>query len=268
MPPRRRARRTRRKNRKAQNPMSSAISMLSDKGQYAHIKETLISTAHAGILPNVDIESSFNLAQYPRAFAMSSLFKFYRAKRVVYTYTPFYNTFQEGAGAGVGGPAKPQMYCAMNRSGDLQPFTLAQVLELGVKPIPFSKNLQIAYKPNWLIGGLANGESLNNPNAQVITNGAKVSYDWLPTASIILDPGSQRPPSLGIQTNINTGIYLSQTSVQVSPTYQGHRIYISQPNAPVNTAIALETITVEWEFKGANPGLPLTQEPKPPAVEV
>jgi hypothetical protein len=254
-------RRTQRKRRvrKAQNPISSSIVMINDRAQYAHIKETLVQSAHASFLPNIDIEASFNLAQYPRACAMASLFKFYRAKRVTYTYTPYFNTFQEAQGAQTQAVGKPQLYCAMNRSGDLQPFTFDQVLELGVQPIPFTKNITISYKPNWLIGGIANAAGLGSQTAVVFSSGAKVSYDWLPTVSVITDPGAPRPPGNTNQSNINTGTYLSQTQVSTYPTYQGHRLYVAQPAAPNDNYVGMEVITVEWEFKGANPGIPITQ---------
>lgn len=237
----------------------SMVAMNTDRSQTAHIKETFASNIHSQLKPNVDIEANFSLNQFPRAWAMSSLFKFYRAKRVTYTYQPFYNTFQEGIGAGSNVVGKPQVYIAMNRSGDITGLTYAQVLELGSKPIPFVKNLVLSYKPNWLIGGLTNANALNNPAASVFSMGAKVSYDWLPTVPVLTAPGYAGPVAqnqIEISQQVNIGG--PSTVVNVHATYQGHRLYISQPNAPVDNIIALETITVEWEFKGANPGVPAT----------
>lgn len=228
-------------------------------GQMASIVETKQET---DMLSGLIKFGTFTLSEFPRAAELAPYFKFYRAAKVVYTYEPLYNTFQDTAGA----ISKPYIYIAMNRTQEAnQPGVgLAQLQAQGARPRALTKNIVVSYKPNWCSPGVSIVYTDNALMGKVVYSepqGLKVENAWLstPDASTygvnraervtLLTTGpviSPFPPGGGA---VNAAYPVVQANcVQ----YNGHVAYVDQSigNASGNP-IARVTISVHWEFKGA-----------------
>lgn len=198
---------------------------------YARITEVALFTAPQG---NQDYNYAFALQQFVRAKALSANFKYYRAKRVVWTYLPEYNTFQTGAGQ----VSIPQMSMIMNRTGDNTVWTPAEYDAQGSVPKTFTKKRVIAYKPS-LVQSIqySINPTLGNNNGTNV--GARVLYDeWIATSDYRQDmlPAGSNPTVI---PNINEVVL-----------YYGHSIYwTTTSTAPDEPKIAQVFCEVEWEFK-------------------
>lgn len=201
--------------------------------QYARCVEVVPFTQPTA---NTDVNYQFNISQFDRAKAIAQNFKFYRAKRVVWTMLPEYNTFQSGAGS----VSLPTMSFIMNRTGDNTAWTVAEYDAQGAVPTTFSKKRVIAYKPNLVqpfnvainvtVGGLPTTAAMGNTPV----------YDkWIGTGGYLVDnpnPASGGPIPLNVRGDVTP--------------YYGHAIYwYATSTAPSEPKLATIFCEVEWEFK-------------------
>lgn len=198
---------------------------------YARITEVANFSAP---LSNTDVNYAFSLQQFVRAMAVSKNFKYFRAKRVVWTYIPDYNTFQSGTAT----VSMPQMSMIMNRTGDNTLWTPAEYDAQGAVPKTFISKRVIAYKPNlvqsiqYTINPTLGTNSGHNLGARPLYN------EWIATGDFTV---SQLPAG-----SLPTLIPTINETVQ----YYGHSIYWEV----TNTATELPPLgrvfcEVEWEFK-------------------
>ena len=225
---------------------------LNPSNQYATIVETI---EFDSVKSDVPYQGTFNLAQFYRATTVAKNFQFYRAKKVKWEYMPLYNTFQQPSTLfpAVG---KPQMYFIMNRDQDPYWSTRAPADALfaiqacGADPVPFTKNREIIYKPNWCSPGLTAFTSqpgVPNPNVtSIVSLGLKKQFGWLPTPNT---DGYLRPNTKNAVANpIGAQGYNMADIMNAGVIYNGHNWYIEQSNEP-DIPVAKLICTVEWEFK-------------------
>lgn len=240
---RRRARRAARRGGRRANQTTGALSKVK---HYARITEAVNFTPMA---PNTDYNYSFALNSFVRALAVSKNFKFYRAKRVVWTYLPDYNTFQSGVPA----PSLPQVSMLMNRTGDNTLWTPAEYDAQGAVPKQFSKKIVIAYNPNivqsiqyinQIVSGVPTQTFVGNVGARPVYN------EWIATGNFnrTLTAPSQPGPGVAVVDLVEANNYM---------LYQGHSMYWEQTStAPSEAPLGVVFCEVEWEFKD-----PLFQSP-------
>lgn len=234
----RRARRIRRANQ-----TSGALSNIK---HYARITEAVNFTP---MNANVDYNYSFSLSLFERALAVSKNFKFYRAKRVVWTYLPDYNTFQASAG----NLSLPQVSMIMNRTGDATSWTPAEYDAQGAVPKQFSKKMVIAYSPN-IVQSI---QYISVAGATPFTGnvGARPVYrEWIATGTYNTQVVTPGPPQVNLLTNANTQML-----------YQGHSMYWHVTStAPDEPPLGTVFCEVEWEFKDPLFVSPVSSAPADP----
>lgn len=241
----RRQRKTRKPRRKTQRGGKiTATAMQRPRDQFARIVETIPSTDT--ITPNVQYAEVFNLSEYPRARTLAVGFKWYRAKKVIYTYEPLFNTFQEGAGGT--GINKPYMYLIMNRTQDSQVNTLQQLQQTGAMPQSFTSKKVFTYKPNWCTSGL----SALQTGGGTLQLGLKEDYGWLPCPNALPVTGTAAPNQMTPLAPVNEFAGNMNVVTTGGTVYNGHIFYIDQSSTGDQLPVAKATVTVEWEFKGAH----------------
>lgn len=107
------------------------------------------------------------LNEFERCTSVSVNFRFFRIAKVTYEYQAEANTFQADVGTA---STIPYMYHAMCRDGSYNGTasttagTLGDLLDMGAKPIPFTKMKKISYVPNVCLntGMLASNGSLSS----------------------------------------------------------------------------------------------------------
>jgi len=92
---------------------------------------------------NTPYNAQFSLSQFNRALVVASQYQWYRATKVEWSYEPFYDTFQDG----ITPATVPQLFWQMNRSGENNVGSRADLERMGAIPKKFTKNIVIAYKP-------------------------------------------------------------------------------------------------------------------------
>jgi len=223
--------------------------------QYARVVEVVPFTQPTA---NTDVNYQFNISQFSRAAAVAKNFKFYRAKRVVWTMLPEFNVFQAGSAA----QSMTQISMIMNRTGDSTQWTEVEYDAQGAVPRTFAKKRVVAYKPNLTQPFNVTLSALSPDNPPLATTGTLGNtpvYDkWVGTGSY----------------NINNTLGgASELVIRGDKTpYYGHSIYWNVGQVAQGAEIPLATIfcEVEWEFKDplfeatqsllANVAQPLTQD--------
>lgn len=259
--------------------------VIAEKGQTCKVVETFESV---DLLANTPQQAIFTLAQFARASNIAPNFKWYRAVKVIYTYDPLFNTFQDGAGNA--NASKPYLYTVMNRTqmggGTTATMTKLQQFQVaGARPVPLVKQFKISYRPNWCSPGLLQLRTTVPPGGganiqDYSTNGLQAQYGWLATPTV------SGTPIRADATGTNTGDY--PISVSLPPptianvdnsfvytnmvVYNGHEVFADQKYTggdPSDQPIARVTVTVLWEFKEAQNPLLMTQpsEPVKPSTE-
>lgn len=185
---------------------------------------------------NTDYNYQFSLSLFARAVEVSKNFKFYRAKRVAWTYLPDYNTYQVGAAT----VSLPQCSLIMNRTGDSTVWTPAEYDAQGAVPKQFNKKMVVAYKPN-IVQSIQYINNSTAPTPYVGNIGSRPVYgEWINTGSYnrqVNTPGV--PPALGLIAEANNLML-----------YQGHSMYWYVTNtAPGEPNLGTVICEVEWEFK-------------------
>jgi len=223
--------------------------------QYARVVEVVPFTSPTA---NTDVNYQFSIAQFSRASAIAKNFKFYRAKRVVWTMLPEFNVFQ----AGTATQSMTQISMIMNRTGDNTQWLEVEYDAQGAVPRTFAKKRVIAYKPNLVQPFNVTLSALSPDSPPTPTTGTLGNtpvYDkWVGTNSYALNN-----PLGGSSEIIIRG--------DVTP-YYGHSIYWNVGQVAPGSVIPLATIfcEVEWEFKdplfesGQEKGLANVAVPIPP----
>jgi len=224
---RRRPLRRQRPRREAKNQSSG---MLTNVKHYARITEVVNFTQPT---PNTDVNYQFNISQFVRALSLSKLYKYYRAKRVSWTYVPQYETFQIGGAGSI-----PQVSMIMNRTGDNTAWTAVDYDAQGAVPFSFTKKKVIAYKPNLVQAIQYKAITIAPPIGTEAsqTLGARPIYDkWVATGKNYVDV-----PNQGLENAINGD----------DVSYYGHALlfYVSSV-APGSLPLGQVYCEVEWEFK-------------------
>ena len=228
--PRRRPARKGRKGRKSGFP---SIAGIKPSQQNATIIETI---EFADLSANEVQYCGFNLSEFPRAAAVATNFEMYKAEKVVWTYEPLYNTYQDN----VGGISKPYVYVSMNRRQRIMNFpTLSNVQAMGARGVPLTSKRVVSYRPNWISPGLT---TFTPGGTNTFTQGTRPQYSWLmssPGTGQVLPSDPATPFSPYVAPN--------------SALYNGHIVYADQAvaEAPGHLRVARVTCTVHWRFKGA-----------------
>lgn len=247
--PRRLARRARKPRRKIarRRRVPRSMPVMAGKNQGAQCIETLdIGT----VLANAGQLYTFTLAMFPRAYAMATLFSFYKAVKVTWTYEPLFNTFQEAAGA-VG---KPYIVLAMNRQQETLTTGYRNLISAGGRPTPLSAVKKITYRPNWCSPGLSyyTGNFSTGDISALQSTGLQKEYDWIATPATTpigaFNPGDTDFQQQAINDTTATNQSFPMNFVNV--TYNGHASHIFQDGA-LNNPICRVTCQVHWVFKGA-----------------
>ena len=252
---------------------------IAEKGQTCRVVETFEGI---DLLANRPQQSIFTLAQFARASNIAPNFKWYRAAKVIYTYDPLFNTFQDGLGNA--NASKPYLYVVMNRTqfggGTLALMNnLQQYQTTGARPIPLVKQFKIAYKPNWCSPGLLQLRTTVPPGGganiqDYSSNGLQAQYGWLacppylgtviPADKTSTDTGdypiSVSLPAPTVATVDNSYVYANMT------VYNGHEVYCDQKYTggdPEDQPVARVTVTVLWEFKEAQNPLKMSVPTQP-----
>lgn len=202
----------------------------------------MVETWDRGIVAsNAAYMNTIEITRFPRAMAMAKLFKFYRAKRVIYEYRPDQNTFQGGAGQ----VAIPYAYYIMNRSGaNSSGQAINQYLASGARPIKFTQKILVSYKPNTVhIADVV----MTQLQGQNISIGRTPIYDaWYATDGLANPPAyTGSITAIGVPGPTQPAISLSVVQ------YFGHDIIFEQTQG-AEADIGSLTVTVEWEFKVPN----------------
>lgn len=242
---RRHRKRPARRHRKLRVPRT--MPAMAGKNQMGTVIETLDKGT---ILANAGQLYTFTLGQFPRAYAMSTLFSFYKATKVIWTYEPLFNTFQEGAGA-VG---KPYIVLEMNRQQEVVNTGYRNLISAGGRPTPLASVKKITYKPNWCSPGLPmyQGNFSTGDISQLASTGLQKQFGWLatpPTTPLgAFNPGTTDNPAAPINDTTSGTIPVNINYNNV--TYNGHASHIFQDGA-LNNPICRVTCQVQWVFKGA-----------------
>lgn len=246
--PRRLARRARKPRRKiARRRIPRAMPAMAGKGQGAQCIETLdLNTINA----NLGQAYTFTLGLFPRAYAMSTLFSFYKAVKVTWTYEPLFNTFQETAGAA----GKPYIVMVMNRQQEQLSLGYRNLLSAGGRPVPLSSVKKMTYTPNWCSPGISHytGNFSTGDISSLQSTGLQKQYGWIATPGTT-PIGAFNPGSGDNFTNVINDTTSSQQTFPmnyVNVTYNGHVSHVFQDGA-LNSPICRVTCQVHWVFKGA-----------------
>lgn len=264
MPPRRRQPKKKRA-RKGRQTKARIMPSIAEKGQTCKVIETIEVD---DLLANSSRHHVFTIADFARASNIAPNFKFYKAAKVIWTYDPLFNTFQDGNGNA--NASKPYMYTQMARtqlSQTLQTMSLQQFQCTGARPVPLVSQRKISYTPNWCSPGLLQIRTTVPPGggANIVdysTNGLQAQYGWLattPTLSSVIPADktgtntgdypatiSHAPPTLASVDN--SFVYTNMT------VYNGHHVYIDQKYTggdPSTQPVGRVTVTVLWLFKDA-----------------
>jgi len=250
--PRRVARRARRPARRARRIPRSIVARAP---QMARIKETI---QFVDLLPNNSYYNGFSLSQFERANALALYFRWVKPLRITWQYEPLYNTFQESGTVGIYAPGVPYFYYAMNRTQDNHNYTLSDLQAQGAKPKKFSSKITISYRPNWCSSGLLLQGQTNNSIVGLRAMGLKPQYGWTQSPNSTADNAANMDPVIPATVDANT--FNPQTGLTPAVTgnlsnqvlYNGHDVFIAQPNGINAQRICRVTCTVEWAFKDPN----------------
>jgi len=219
-------------------------------GQMASIVETI---EFPNLLTQVPQYGVFSLSEFTRASQLAPYFQYYKAAKVVWSYTPLYNTFNDISGAT--GISKPYMYVTMNRTqeGTTNGWGLPQIQATGARPQTLVGKKEFSYVPNWCSPGVIAVTIQAYPNGTQV-QGMQKQFGWINTPRLA--------PALGVNTAGGTSVVsldpttpnpsVGAENISAVAVYNGHLVYVDQlhtdgPLAPV----ARVTCQVTWLFKGA-----------------
>jgi len=245
MPRRRVARKPRRRvARKPRRGMRKGSGDIKTK-HYARIVEAINVSDPTAVAGVADVNYSFTLADFSRAKAVASNFKYFRAKRCVWKYIPMYNTYQGQISDSL---QVPQIQFIMNRTGDITLWTQAEYDAQGASPVTFTKTRTVAYKPNLVqviqqipqnFAISPSPDQVGTGSADTFALGSVAKYDmWLATT---LFPIQQSAPYSTYGVDISNSANMAR--------YHGHSMFFNAPGTSDDAHIARVYLEVEWEFK-------------------
>ena len=208
-------------------------------------RATCVETYYVGdVLGNSAINCDFTLGDCPRAQLMSTLFDFYKAVKVTYTYEALFNTFQDGTGSTV-----PQLYEKMNRQQERLTLSLNNFQAAGSRPRELSKKLMRTYKPNWCSPGLLAIGS----DGRSYTFGRTTNYGWLATRGTCVTTQDNNADSDRFTSPLNPGtVTATQAVINNNILYNGHVAYVDQAVDAASGVAAMRVVAqITWAFKGA-----------------
>ena len=215
-------------------------------GQYATCVETL---EYPDAFSNAGLACTFTIGQFPRSQLMSTMFSFYKAARVVWTYEPLFNTFQDGLTY-----SKPYLYTVMNRQQEPLAAARNNFLAAGARPEALVSKKVVTYVPNWCspgLGAYAGNLSLGQVNA-LYNTGLQKQYGWLATNPIALTTQDNANDIIMNPLNDTTGGTGLNTIITNNVSYNGHYLFIDQAvNGTPSVPVMRVTCQVTWMFKGA-----------------
>jgi len=130
-------------------------------------------------VPLRDVEQ--NLGFYKRAQSIGQNYQFFRIRYVKYKFIARYNTFQATTAEANAFPI-PMFYSRVDKGGALPDTTsIGQLKSMGCKPIRFTKDILVTFKPGVSI------VTDNNANTQALPTLPKIS-PWLLTNRSVEQP--------------------------------------------------------------------------------
>jgi len=130
--------------------------------------------------PLADVEQ--NLAFYKRASAIAQNYQFFRIRYIKYKFIARYNTFQATTAEATAFPI-PLFYHRLDKGGSLPNITsIGQLKAMGSKPIRFTKDIIVAFKPGVSVVTDNNANTAALPTKPVIS-------PWLLTNKSVEQPG-------------------------------------------------------------------------------
>jgi len=260
--PRRAARRPRRGRKGVRKSRIPRAGALKNSGTLSTIKNTariVEGVMLASLQSNSDTNYAFNIGSFDRAMRVAACFKFYRARRVVYKYIPFYNQFTAGATV-----TRPIVQWVMNRNGDSNLWTAAEYDAQGAIGRPV-KEMTLCYIPNLL-------QAVSVRADTAVTVPVVTPPDPIVASSNLRDIGTRplygawltTPPMGQISTVAGdaSSVLNRYADSKGECYYYGHSMLLSNNGGPT-IAMYSVYVEVEWEFKDPN-FLPYVA---PPAVD-
>jgi len=184
--------------------------------------------------PYSDLEQ--NLAFYARASAIGENYQFFRIKYVKYKFISRYNTFQATTAEATAFPI-PLLYHRIDKGGALPSNTsIGQLKAMGCKPMRFTKDITVVWKPGVSI------VTDNNNNTAALPTKPMIS-PWLLTGRTVTQP------AWAPNDTDHKGLYW----------------YMETPGLPGDGSYEYDCeVEVMFDFK--KPLATVTDEQQPPAV--
>lgn len=263
------------KKRKSRVPRSLPLSR-----QTANITETMQilpgSVDGTSGFPNQIFNRIFALAQFPRAMLIAPNFRYYRAKKVTWTYTPFSNVFQQFSGTTAPDVSIPYLYTVMNRTQDAYPLGIIkssqrQSMEaMGCKPRTFTKKIVMSYRPNWCQAGAPlitlTGTPPNNAVTSLQNTQSTPSYKKVACTNYSVSGGPLITPVVPDPNTVSGSVGVYPVVFGDLCVWGGHLDYIYQANTIADELLYNVECTVDWEFSEPNFIMPGPREPPPTDV--
>lgn len=178
-----------------------------------------------------------NLGDYKRATNIAQNYQFFRIKYIKYKFLARYNTFQASTAEATASPI-PFLYTRIDKGGALPTSTsIGQLKAMGCKPIRFTKDLVVTWKP---------GVSLmtgNNADTAIYGTNYKIS-PWLTTSK-----------------DVNEALWAVNDT-----DHKGLYWYLETPALPGDGSYEYDAeVEVMFEFK--NPLSPVADAEAPVAID-
>lgn len=144
------------------------------------------------------------LGQFPRAVQVAQAYQHYRIKKIIVTFKPPYDTFQEG-----GVSTKPRLYHMIDKAGAIPiNISLEGLKQMGARPRDLDeKNLIVSWAPSCLEANM-DVAPLSMPSKYKIS-------PWLATNNQPLQPGAFVPSTVD-----HLGLYWYVDQLAGNPQYQ------------------------------------------------
>lgn len=225
MPPSRKPARRRVARRARRAPIKRNVSLRA-QSQYSSCQESI--DFNVSVLSNASIYQVISLENFPRLYVMSRLFEFFRIEELIWTYRPYWNTFQEPSTAIVS--AKPNLWLSMDRANTQVNPTSVTMAQQGVRGRPFEKQITFKYKPNTLVTTNATLQD----SAGVLLQSNAIKYDQWQPCQVQNVPTPNQP-----EQNTFSG---------TTTDYYGHWAFCEQTGAGTIPAYSY-TVTARVSFK-------------------
>lgn len=203
-----------------------------EQAQWATVTQTL--SLQNDSMNTVFRLDDINLSQFDRATQVARAYQYFRIKKVHMTFKPFMDTYTNGAAQSV-----PYLYYLLMKGDNLDAGTFGSLRDAGAKPIRFDdKSITVSWVPYVQQAVIGQDTILPGPPP-------------LQTFSM-----SKRAPWL------STTVLPAEQSLLWQPSTVPHKgiLYGVQEDASTITQYYECTLTVEFQFKKANPFINPTQQ--------